>query len=525
MTKDNDRTLKIYHSCDPPSAPVLLHFKAGTHTLYHPQLDPHISAPLVHIPKRKGATELVRRCLKWNCDVCASTDVVTDLTLEVAIAHGIRRAPLKPSPRARTVGERVADGGVRGRWMFGGGFVGVGKVSGVVLRVVDRERFGGGDGSGQVERWLEGLPGEFEGWEEGLVGEDSSRGGRGESPGVEGESRLDDGLPVAERLRDFFARRGELERRLAEGARSQTRALEARAGAGGEGPGVEGESRLDDGLQIGERLKDFFARRGESERRLAKAARNQTRALEAEWRKSFESSAGAPWHLPAPPQLDATPWNGNFARPAYPLQSQVPFHLQDPFGSQTRQYTKPATHPNKLNHTTNPPLAGTPLNTKAPKPLKPSLTEPHQAHNPLPFIPSGTTEANIQYYIKDLEAYMSARGFSSTRRLTPPPPPVIDKKPPPAFGLPTRSAAHQAANQAAAAPPPFAHRLGAGPRAGARPGFDSSQRTPHLAHPVFPATSSLGTKRAREDAGLVAQERRKKTCRMELQLGAWGAEG
>ncbi|KAK0778968.1 hypothetical protein LTR91_004237 [Friedmanniomyces endolithicus] len=516
MTRDHDRTIKIYHS-----APILLRFKAGSHTLYHPQLDPQIFAPLVRIPTRKGTTQLVRRCLKSNCETCAATDVVSDLTLEVAKAHGIRGVPIKACGKARTEGERVADGRVRGAWMFGGGVGGAGEVGAGVVTEVEWQRFGGG-GDGRVERWLEGLPVEFEGWESGPGGGEARAGARGDSPGVEGEGRLDDGLPVGEDLRDFFARRGELERRLAEGARSQTRALEARAGAGGEGPGVEGEGRLDDGLQIVERLKDFFARRGESERRLAKAARNQTRALEAEWRKSFESSAAAPWHLPAPLLMNATPWNGTFAipSPAYPLQSRVPVYPQVPFGSNTWQYTKPITHPNKLNHTTNPPLTGPPLNTKAPKPLKPSLTEPHQAHNPLPFIPSGTTEANIQYYIKDLEAYMSAQGFASPRPLKPPMQSVIDNKPPPVFNSATSSTMYQTGHHNAAAPPPFVHRLGAGPRAGARPGFDSSQRMPHLAHPVLPATSSLGTKRACSDAGWAAQERRQKIRRLELQSGA-----
>ncbi|TKA65921.1 hypothetical protein B0A55_09367, partial [Friedmanniomyces simplex] len=84
MKGDHDRTIKIYHSCDPDEAPILLHFKAGRYTLYHPQLDPHASAPLVRIPKRKGTTEQVRRCLKARCDTCANTDVFTDLTLDVA---------------------------------------------------------------------------------------------------------------------------------------------------------------------------------------------------------------------------------------------------------------------------------------------------------------------------------------------------------------------------------------------------------------------------------------------------------
>ncbi|KAK1081546.1 hypothetical protein LTR33_004597 [Friedmanniomyces endolithicus] len=469
MTRVNPRTLKIYHSCEPPGAPVLLRFKAGTHTLYHPFLDPHASAPLVWIPKRKGAAELVRRCVKGGCEVCAATEDVGDLTLEVAMAHGIRGVALKPSGRARTVGERVADGAVRGAWMFGGGVLWAGRVGGGFVEGVDWERFGGGDGSEQVGRWLEGLPGEFERWEAGLESGDSSRGARGGSPGVEGEGRLDKDPSVGERLKDFFARRDELERRFAE------------------------------------------------------AARSQTRALEAEWRKPFESSAATPWKLPSPPVLDAVRWDVNIANSqlAYRLQSQVTALPQGPFEADMREYTKPITHRNRFNLATNPPLTGPPLNTETSNPLKPFLTEPLQTNIPLPFIPSGTTEANIQYYIKDLEAYMSARGFTSLRQPTPPPPPpppVNQSAPTPEIELTTTLAAHKAVDQAAAAPPPSAHTLGAAPGAGARPGVNLTQRPPGPPHPVFPAASS-GTKRAHEDAGWAAQERTQKIRRMEVQLG------
>ncbi|KAK0948206.1 hypothetical protein LTR48_000032 [Friedmanniomyces endolithicus] len=530
MTRVNPRTLKIYHSCEPPGAPVLLRFKAGTHTLYHPFLDPHASAPLVWIPKRKGAAELVRRCVKGGCEVCAATEDVGDLTLEVAMAHGIRGVALKPSPRARTVGERVADGGVRGAWMFGGGVLGAGRVGGGFAGEVEWERFGGGDGSGQVGRWLKGLPREFERWEAGSLGGSPSEGTREEGLGVEGDGRLDEDLPVAERLRDFFARRDELERRFAEAARSQTRALETRAGAGGAGPGVKGESQLGSGLPVGERLRDFFARRDELERRFAEAARSQTRALEAEWRKSFKSSAAAPWKLPSPPVLDAARWDVNIANSqlAYRLQSQVTALLQGPFEADMREYTKPITYPNKFNNNNNPPLARPPLRPEPSVPFKPFITDPHHARISLPFIPSGTTEANIQYYIKDLEAYMSARGFTSLRQPTPPPPPppVNQSAPTPGINLTTTPAAHKGVDQTAAAPPPFAPpqpvelTRRAAPGAGVRPGTNLTQRTPGLAHPVFPAASSLlGTKRTHEDIGPVAQERRQKIRRMEVQLG------
>ncbi|KAK0270832.1 hypothetical protein LTR35_013884 [Friedmanniomyces endolithicus] len=524
MTRDYDRTIKIYHSCEPPGAPVLLRFKAGTHKLYHPSLDPHVSAPLVWIPKRKGAAELVRRCEKGGCEVCAATEDVGDLTLEVAMAHGIRGVPIKPSPRARTVGERVADGEVRGAWMFGRGVLGVEEGGAGVMRVADWERFGGGDGSGQVGRWLEGLPREFERWEAGPLGGSPSEGTREEGLGVEGDGRLDDGLSVDERLRDFFARRDEIQRRFAKAARSQTRALEARAGPEGEGPGVKGESQLESGLSVGERLKDFFARRDELERRFAEAARSQTRrTLEAEWRKSFKSSAAAPWQLPSLPVLNAARWDVNIANSqlAYRLQSQVTALPQGPFEVDIREYTKPITHRNRFNLATNPPLTGPPLNTETSNPLNPSLTGPHQSPIAFPFIPTGTTEANIQYYIKDLEAYMSARGFTSPRRLKPPPPPPVNTSAPtPRSDLPTSPAAHKAVDQAAAAPPPFAHTRGAAPGAGARPGVKLAQRTPDpgLAHPVYPVVSSgLSTKRAYEDAEWAAQERRKKKiCRVEL---------
>ncbi|KAK0250148.1 hypothetical protein B0A54_11884 [Friedmanniomyces endolithicus] len=530
MTRDHDRTIKIYHSCEPPGAPVLLRFKAGTHTLYHPTLDPHASAPLVWIPKRKGAAELVRRCVKGGCEVCAATEDVGDLTLEVAMAHGIRGVALKPSGRARTVGERVTDGGVRGAWMFGGGVLGEGEVGAGLERRVEWERFGGGGGSGQVGRWLEGLPGEFERWEAGLEGEEARVGARGDSLGVDGNGRLDNGLPIDEHLRNFFARRDELERRFAEAAGSQTRALEARAGAGGKGRGVEGENRLDEDLSVGERLKDFFARRDELERRFAEAARSQTRrALEAEWRKSFKSSAAAHWKLPSHPVLHAARWDVNIANSqlAYRLQSQVTALPQGPFEADIREYTKPITHHNRFKFATHPPLTGPPLNTETSNPLKPSLTEPHQTNIPLPFIPSGTTETNIQYYIKDLEAYMSARGFASTRQQAPLPPPVIENKPPPGLGVPTRCAARQNSQPSATAPPqPWELTRGAAPGAGVRPGTNLTQRTPGLAHPVFPAASSLlGTKRTHEDIGPVAQERRQKIRRMEVQLGGLGAVG
>jgi len=352
--------------------------------------------------------------------------------------------------------------------MFGGGVLGVGEVGGVVSRRVDWENFGGGDGSGQVGRWLEGLPEEFEGWESGEVSEETTVGSEVDRLVVEGEGRLDDSLPVGERLRDCFARRDGLERRFAE------------------------------------------------------AARSQTRARQAEWRNFLESSAAAPWTMPAPPPPNVTAWNGSFAttRPAYPLQSRP----QRPFGSNTRHYTKPGTHPHRFDLATNPTLTGLPPDTTASKPPRLSLTELHQPHTPLPFVPSGTPEANLQYYINDLDAYMSARGFPSARHQIPPPPaplPGVGNKPPSGIGVATRSAAHQAVNHAAAAPPPFAHKLGAGPRPGARPGTNLTQRTPGPAQPVLPSASSvLGTKRAHEDAGLVAQERRKKTCRIELQSGA-----
>ncbi|KAK0302444.1 hypothetical protein LTR01_008768 [Friedmanniomyces endolithicus] len=462
MTKDKPRTLRIYHSCEAPDAPVLLRFKAGTHTLYHPFLDPHASAPLVWIPKRKGAAQQVRRCLRPDCETCAATEDVGDLTLEVAKVHGIRGVALKPSGRARTVGERVADGGVRGAWMYGGGVLGVLKGDAGVMRKVDWERFGGGHGSGQVGRWLEGLPWESEAWESGEVSEETVVGS--------GEDRLV----------------------------------------------VEGEGRLDDGLSVGERLTDFFARRDELKKRYAEAARSQTQAVNAEWRKSSESAAAAPWHLPTAPVPDAPRWDVNIANSqlAYRLQSQVTAPPRGPFEVDICEYTKPITHHNRSNLATNPPLTGPPLHTEAPNPLKHFLTEPHQTKIPLPFISSGTTEAKIQYYIKDLEAHMSAQGFASTRRLSPPP--VKTPVPSPGMDPTTRPAACHAAHQAAAAPPPVAHRLAAGPCNG----LTSSQRTPGPAHPALPATSSLGTKRALEDAGLVAQERRQKIRRLELQSGA-----
>ncbi|KAK3113313.1 hypothetical protein LTR53_009530 [Teratosphaeriaceae sp. CCFEE 6253] len=119
MAKDDGRTVTVYHSCDPNGTPILHHFKSGRYTLFHPQLDPHATAPLVRIPKRNGLTAQVRRCQRIGCEKCAQTDVVSDLTIEVAMAHGIRRAPLKPSAKAKTVYERLQDGQLRGQWIYG----------------------------------------------------------------------------------------------------------------------------------------------------------------------------------------------------------------------------------------------------------------------------------------------------------------------------------------------------------------------------------------------------------------------
>ncbi|KAK3113021.1 hypothetical protein LTR53_010110 [Teratosphaeriaceae sp. CCFEE 6253] len=153
MAKDDGRTITIYHSCDPTGAPILHHFKSGRYTLFHPQLDPHATAPLVRIPKRNGLTAQVRRCQRIGCEKCVQTDVVSDLTIEVAMAHGIRRAPLKPSAKAKTVYERLQDGQLRGQWIYGDP-----RPNELVKKVLYAPKYHHySDPSGKVLRWLAGV--------------------------------------------------------------------------------------------------------------------------------------------------------------------------------------------------------------------------------------------------------------------------------------------------------------------------------------------------------------------------------
>ncbi|KAK5717738.1 hypothetical protein LTR15_008577 [Elasticomyces elasticus] len=153
-----DRHIRIYHSCDPAGTAMLHHFKAGKYTLYHPDLDPHASAPDVLIPKGNRRSERVQRCKKPRCDTCANTDVFTDLTMNVAKSHGIRRAALKPDPKAVKPDERLADGLARGQWIYGDL-----KEGELVMKISSEPKCNTfRDHSGSILRWLKAIPSEVE---------------------------------------------------------------------------------------------------------------------------------------------------------------------------------------------------------------------------------------------------------------------------------------------------------------------------------------------------------------------------
>ncbi|KAK5731841.1 hypothetical protein LTR17_011053 [Elasticomyces elasticus] len=158
VPQEKDRHIKIYHSCDSAGTVKLHHFKAGKYTIYHPELDPHASAPDVLIPKGNGRTERVQRCKKPRCDTCANTDVFTDLTMNVAKSHGIRRAALKPDPKAVKPDEKLADGLARGQWIYGDL-----KEGELVMKVSSEPKCNTfRDRSGSILRWLKAIPPELE---------------------------------------------------------------------------------------------------------------------------------------------------------------------------------------------------------------------------------------------------------------------------------------------------------------------------------------------------------------------------
>ncbi|KAK5117631.1 hypothetical protein LTR62_005054 [Meristemomyces frigidus] len=114
------QVISIYHSCDPRDAEILRHFKHGKHKIDVSTVDPQALAPQVLLPVAKGLTKSVMRCIIPDCARCEDTSIFSDLTLGVAKSHGLTRVPLKPEPKGDTARERLADAGLRARWMYRG---------------------------------------------------------------------------------------------------------------------------------------------------------------------------------------------------------------------------------------------------------------------------------------------------------------------------------------------------------------------------------------------------------------------
>ncbi|KAI7163381.1 hypothetical protein KC316_g13037 [Hortaea werneckii] len=117
----NRASITIYHSCDPPAAKILHHFKKGTHKRPRSNQDIQLPPPTekAFIPRRHGILETVLRCPIPNCKDCATTAYGgNELTLTVAKSHGITGVNLRPSRTAKTAAERLQDGLERGKWIF-----------------------------------------------------------------------------------------------------------------------------------------------------------------------------------------------------------------------------------------------------------------------------------------------------------------------------------------------------------------------------------------------------------------------
>jgi len=109
-------TMRVYHSCDPPTVTMLTRYHAGKYT---PRTGNGRKYPekMALVPKRYGKNETVLRCAIDNCRMCELTrDEMTDLSLSVAkdhrdprCAHPSNAAEQRKGKTSGCVSERCMD--------------------------------------------------------------------------------------------------------------------------------------------------------------------------------------------------------------------------------------------------------------------------------------------------------------------------------------------------------------------------------------------------------------------------------
>ena len=100
-TPSESAKIKVVHSCDPPDAAILSHFKVN-YVKPGPKYDGFAT---VKVPRRGGKTEMVLRCTKNNCAACKKTETESQLTEAVAKRFGLSAAPVGEADPRKKKGE------------------------------------------------------------------------------------------------------------------------------------------------------------------------------------------------------------------------------------------------------------------------------------------------------------------------------------------------------------------------------------------------------------------------------------